>query len=77
MAMQATEIEALIKQALPNASVEIEDYAGDGDHFRATIISESFRGKSRVQQHRMINEALAGKLGGDLHALTLQTVVPD
>ncbi|MCB9994134.1 MAG: BolA family transcriptional regulator [Hyphomicrobiaceae bacterium] len=77
MAMDPAEIARMIKEALPDASVEVEDYAGDGDHFRATIVSEAFRGKTRVQQHRLINDALAGKLGGDLHALTLQCSAPE
>ena len=77
MAMSAGEIEALIKSALPDARVTIEDLAGDGDHYAATVISESFRGKSRVQQHQLVYEALRGQMGGALHALALQTGVPD
>lgn len=77
MAMDAGEIEKLIKAALPNATVEIRDLAGDGDHYAATVLSEEFRGKSRVQQHQMVYAALRGKMGGDLHALALQTGVPD
>jgi stress-induced morphogen len=77
MAMQAAEIEALIKAALPDARVAIEDLAGDGDHYAATVVSETFRGKSRVQQHQIIYAALRGRVGGELHALALQTSAPD
>lgn len=77
MAMQASEIETMILQALPNASVQIEDLAGDGDHYRAIIVAEQFRGLNRVQQHRLVNEALGDKLGGELHALALQTSAPE
>ncbi len=76
MAMQPAEIEALIKAALPDAQVTIEDLAGDGDHYAATVVSEAFRGKSRVQQHQMVYEALKGNMGGALHALALQTSAP-
>ncbi len=77
MAMQAADIEALIKAALPDAHVAIEDLAGDGDHYAATVVSETFRGKSRVQQHQIIYAALRGRVGGELHALALQTSAPD
>ncbi|GLK71107.1 BolA family transcriptional regulator [Ancylobacter dichloromethanicus] len=77
MAMEAGEIERLIKEGLPDASVEIRDLAGDGNHYAATVIAESFRGKSRVQQHQMVYAALKGQMGGILHALALQTNVPD
>jgi stress-induced morphogen len=77
MAMPANEIEKLIKSAIPDARVEIRDLAGDGDHYAATVISESFRGKSRVQQHQMVYAALKGSMGGALHALALQTTTPD
>jgi len=77
MAMDATEIERRIKAALPDAQIEIRDLAGDGDHYAATVISESFRGKSRVQQHQMVYASLQGDMGGALHALALQTNVPD
>jgi stress-induced morphogen len=77
MTMAANEIEALIKAALPDARVSIDDLAGDGDHYAATIVSETFRGKSRVQQHQMIYAALRGRMGGELHALALQTSAPD
>ncbi|MDO9710699.1 BolA family protein [Paracraurococcus lichenis] len=76
MAMQAAEIEALIKAALPDAQVTIEDLAGDGDHYAATIVSEAFRGKNRVQQHQIVYAALRGRMGGELHALALQTSAP-
>ncbi len=76
MAMQAAEIEALIKAALPDAQVAIEDLAGDGDHYAATVVSEAFRGKSRVQQHQIVYAALRGRMGGELHALALQTSAP-
>lgn len=76
MAMIAADIEAMIKQALPDAVVTIEDLAGDGDHYAATVISESFRGRSRVQQHQMVYAALQGRMGGALHALALQTSPP-
>jgi stress-induced morphogen len=77
MAMVASEIEALIKEALPDARVTIEDLAGDGDHYAAAVVSETFRGKSRVQQHQMVYAALRGRMGGELHALALQTSVPE
>ena len=76
MAMQPAEIEALIKAALPDAKVTIEDLAGDGDHYAASVVSESFRGKSRVQQHQIVYAALQGRMGGELHALALQTSAP-
>ncbi|MBV8915212.1 MAG: BolA family transcriptional regulator [Acetobacteraceae bacterium] len=77
MAMVASEIEAMIKAALPDAKVTVEDLAGDGDHYAATVISEAFRGRSRVQQHQMVYAALQGRMGGALHALALQTSSPD
>ena len=76
MAMSVGEIEALIKAALPDAEVAIEDLAGDGDHYAATVVSEAFKGKSRVQQHQIVYAALRGRMGGELHALALQTSVP-
>jgi len=76
MAMDAHEIETLIKAALPDATVEIRDLAGDGDHYMAKVESEAFRGKTRVQQHQMVYDALKGRMGGQLHALALQTSVP-
>lgn len=77
MPMDAAEIESLIKAALPDAQVDIRDLAGDGDHYAATVISEAFRGKSRVQQHQLVYQALKGNMGGELHALALQTNVPE
>ncbi|MCX5516858.1 MULTISPECIES: BolA family protein [Kaistia] len=77
MAMDARDIEALIKEALPDATVTIRDLAGDGDHYAAEVVSEAFRGKNRVQQHQMIYAALKGNMGGVLHALALQTSAPD
>jgi stress-induced morphogen len=76
MAMEAVEIERLIKAALPDATVEIRDLAGDGDHYAATVISPAFRGKSRVQQHQIVYKALQGRMGGELHALALTTAAP-
>ena len=76
MAMHATDIERLIKLRIPDAEVTIRDLAGDGDHYSATVISESFRGKSRVQQHQIVYQSLKGQMGGVLHALALQTGVP-
>jgi len=67
----------MIKDALPDADVEIQDLAGDGDHYAAHVTSEAFRGKTRVQQHQMVYAALKGNMGGVLHALALQTNVPD
>lgn len=77
MPMDASEIERRIKAALPDADIDIRDLAGDGDHWAATVKSEQFRGKTRVQQHKLVYEALQGDMGGALHALALQTVVPD
>ncbi len=77
MPMDQSEIERLIKAALPDAQVTIQDLAGDGDHYAATVVSEAFRGKSRVQQHQMVYKALQGNMGGVLHALALQTNAPD
>ena len=75
--MTAREIETLIKSAIPDARVSIRDLAGDGDHYAAEVVAESFRGKSRVQQHQMVYNALKGTMGGALHALALQTGVPE
>jgi stress-induced morphogen len=77
MPMDAHTIEELIKAAVPDARVEIRDLAGDGDHYAATVISEAFRGKSRVQQHQMVYAALKGAMGGELHALALTTAIPE
>ena len=76
MGMDAKEIEALIQEGIPDASVRIEDLRGDGDHYAAYITSVSFEGVSRVKQHQMVYAALKGKMGGDLHALAIQTSVP-
>ena len=77
MPMAASEIERLIRERIPDADVTIRDLAGDGDHYAAEVVAESFRGKSRVQQHQMVYEALKGRMGGALHALALQTSAPD
>lgn len=76
MAMAGVEIERLIKVAFPDAQVIIEDLSGDGDHYAARVASKAFAGKSRVQQHQMVYDALRGQMGGVLHALALQTSVP-
>jgi len=76
MAMAAHDIEQLIRAAFPDAEVTIEDLAGDGDHYQARIVSSAFKGKSRVEQHKMVYEALQGRMGGVLHALALQTSAP-
>ena len=76
MPMAASEIETLIRAALPDAQVTIEDLAGDGDHYACKVVSESFRGRSRLQQHQMVYAALQGHMGGTLHALALQTNAP-
>ena len=76
MAMQATEIERLIRAALPDAAVEITDLAGDGDHYAATVVSSAFKGKTRVQQHQIVYAALKAQIGGELHALALTTSLP-
>ena len=76
MAMDAREIESLIKQALPDAQVTIQDLAGDGDHYAAQVVSSEFAGKTRVQQHQMVY-ALQGRMGGVLHALALNTSAPN
>ncbi len=76
MAMDAADITALIKQALPDAVVTIDDLAGDGDHYAASVVSAHFKGKSRVQQHQMIYAALQGRRGGELQALAMQKALP-
>ncbi len=76
MPMSPVEIEDLIKQGIPDAKVNIEDLRGDGDHYAAYIVSPAFKGKTRVQQHQMVYQALQGRMGGELHALALQTSVP-
>lgn len=77
MPMTPKEIERLIKERLPDAEVMIEDLAGDGDHYAATVVSSAFKGKTRVQQHQLVYEALRGNMGGALHALALQTKAPE
>ncbi len=77
MAMQAKDIETLIKEAFPDAVVQITDLAGDGDHYAATVVSSAFKGKTRVQQHQMVYAALKGRMGGELHALALTTSAPN
>lgn len=77
MPMNAADIEKMIKTGIPDARVTIRDLAGDGDHYAAEVVAESFRGKNRVQQHQMVYYALKGNMGGVLHALALQTSVPD
>jgi stress-induced morphogen len=77
MAIDIAELERLIKEGIPGAQVSIEDLRGDGDHYAATVVSPAFRGKSRVQQHQMVYQALKGKMGGELHALALQTSTPE
>jgi len=77
MSMSAKEIENAIKSALPDAEITITDLAGDGDHYAAMVISKSFKGKTRVQQHKMVYDALSGRMGGQLHALSLQTAPKD
>jgi stress-induced morphogen len=76
MAMDAAEIERLIREGIPGASVTIEDLRGDGDHYAAHVTASAFAGKSRIQQHQMVYQALQGKMGGQLHALALHTAVP-
>ncbi|WP_333795000.1 BolA family protein [Hyphomicrobium sp.] len=76
MAMSPTEITELIKARFPDATVEIQDLAGDGDHYAARVESSAFKGKTRVQQHQMVYDALGGRMGDELHALALTTTVP-
>ena len=77
MPMKAGDIERLIREHIPDAEVTIQDLAGDGDHYAATVVAASFRGKSRVQQHQIVYAALKGEMGGALHALALTTGVPE
>jgi stress-induced morphogen len=77
MPMAAEEIAELIRQGIPDADVEITDLAGDGDHYSARVVSESFRGLPRVRQHQRVYDALGGRMGGVLHALQLKTSAPD
>lgn len=76
MPMRPDEIAQLIRDQMPDAQVEIEDLAGDGDHYRAVIVSEVFRGKTRIQQHQLVYKALGERMGGELHALALRTAAP-
>ncbi|HSK40816.1 MAG TPA: BolA family transcriptional regulator [Arenibaculum sp.] len=76
MAMDAAVIERMIKEAIPDAVVRIEDLRGDGDHYAAYVESTAFKGKTRIQQHQMVYQALQGRMGGELHALALQTSAP-
>jgi stress-induced morphogen len=77
MAMSASEIETMIRDAFPDADVEITDLAGDNDHYAAMVSTRAFKGKTRVQQHQMVYDALKGRMGGVLHALSLQTTPKD
>lgn len=77
MPMSAGELETMIRTALPDAQVEITDLRGDGDHYAAHVVSPAFKGLTRVQQHKMVYDALGGGMGDELHALALQTAVPD
>ncbi len=77
MPMAAEEIEELIRAGIPDARVEITDLRGDGDHYAARVVSESFRGMPRVRQHQRVYDALGGRMGGALHALQLTTATPD
>ena len=77
MPMNPAEIEKMIKEGIPEAEVRIEDLAGDGDHYAAYVSSPAFKGKTRVQQHQMVYQVLQGRMGGELHALALQTSAPD
>ena len=77
MAMDAEHIESLILEGIPDAKVTISDLRGDGDHYAAYVVSHSFEGKSRVQQHQMVYKALRGRMGNELHALAIQTAIPE
>ena len=77
MPMAAGDIERLIREAIPDAQVTIEDLRGDGDHYAAHVVSATFRGKTRVQQHQMVYQALRGRMGSELHAMALQTSLPE
>ena len=74
MAMQLKEIEVLIKESFPDAIIEIQDLAGDGNHYSATVISSKFAGKTKIQQHKMVYDSFKGKMGNELHALKLKTI---
>ncbi len=77
MAMDAAAIEKMILEGIPDATVKVEDLRGDGEHYAAYVVSPSFTGKSRVQQHKMVYDAMKGKMGDELHALALQTSAPE
>ena len=77
MPMAATDIEALIRAAIPDAEIEIRDLAGDGYHYAARVVSASFAGLNRVKQHQLVYRALGPRMGGELHALQLETALPD
>ncbi len=77
MPMAADEIERLIREGIPDARVEITDLAGDGDHYAARVVAESFRGVPKVKQHQRVYQALGGRMGGELHALQLTTATPE
>ena len=77
MPMAVNEIEALIRAAIPDAQIEIRDLAGDGDHYASRVVSASFEGLNRVKQHQLVYRALGSRMGGELHALQLETAVPD
>jgi stress-induced morphogen len=77
MAMAAEAIEALIRQGIPDAEVEIVDLAGDGDHYEARVVAESFRGQPRIRQHQRVYQSLGGRMGTELHALKLTTMIPE
>ena len=76
MPMPAAELEAHLRAAFPDATIAIDDLAGDGDHYRARVVAEAFRGLPRVRQHQLVYAALKGKMGGELHALALETAPP-
>lgn len=76
MPVAKDDLERMLKESFPDATVRIDDLAGDGDHYRAVIVSEAFRGKSRIQQHQLVYAALGGRMGGELHALALTTSAP-
>jgi len=76
MPVAKDDLERMLKESFPDADVRIDDLAGDGDHYRAVIVSEAFRGKSRIQQHQLVYAALGGRMGGELHALALTTSAP-
>ena len=76
MPIAQSDLEAILKAGFPDAEIQIDDLAGDGDHYAATVVAESFRGKTRVQQHQLVYAALKGRMGGELHALALETAAP-